>query len=714
MKRQLVAGALAAMLAAIASAVPVEKWVQTSASDFQSGDARGVSILTLGQLALAPELKPLMKSPVPHVWALAADGKGAVYAATGTEPKVLRISRGKVETIFKSPEKTDLEVLAVAVGPDGTVFASTAPSGVLYRVAPGGKAETWYKAGMAYIWALAIGPNGEVYAGTGPAGKVLRIVGKDKADTLLKAGSRHILSVAVAPDGTVYAGSGKDGFLYRVSPRGESRVVYDAAAPDIRALAFDAKGNLYFATAGAARRTTTTTSGSSTTARTSSSGSSTSSKTTTTTTNAIYRLMPSGDVARVASVSGASFYSLLWHDNRLYAGTGNNGRLYSVAGSEVARVADLDESQITALLLAGGRLLVATANSGRVYQVAADHAAQGTFVSKVRDTGSHSRWGTASWDAQTPRGTSVTIATRTGNTATPDETWSAWSRELTRAEGDHITSPPARFIQYRATLKTSRAANTPVLNEVVVAYAQSNRRPAISQLQLLTPPKPRRPTPMPMPSRGQAGSRPPIPVRTVPSRMGKPAAPASPRGPFAGTIRIMWRASDPNKDQLVYAVYFRGEDETTWKKLQDRLRGSYYDWDTHAVPDGLYRIRLVASDSPTNPPADALEGKKTTEAFVVDNTPPTVAGLAVRVGKDRSLTVTAKCSDAGSGLAEGEYSVDAADWVSIAPTDGLFDGQGEALEFKVSAQAKGEHTLVVRVRDQAGNTGAAKVVLTVE
>lgn len=742
MKRQVAFLVAAAILAAQALAVPVEKWTQTSASDFEPGDAKGMSILTLGQLALAPELKPLLADPVPHIWALAADAKGNLYAATGTDAKVLRIAGSKVETFFTSPVKTDLEILAVAVAPDGTVYASAAPSGTLFRIAADGKAEALYKAEEPYIWALALAPDGTLYAGTGPNGKVLKITAKGKATTLLTAGSRHVLSLALAADGSLHAGSDKDGFLYCISPKGESRVVYDAEGADIRAMAFDAQGRLYFATAGPSQQMptaspmastpspmpmrifgipghgnpgdggTTTEAGGAASPQPSPGGPSMP-PARTAAGNAIYRLMPDGDVVRVVGISNASFYSLLWHGTRLYAGTGNDGKLYAVEGTQIMRLVDLAESQITALLVAQGHVLIATANSGRVYQVVADHAPTGIYTSQVHDSNSHSRWGTVAWNARTPQGTSVALATRTGNVATPDETWSPWSDDLTRSEGEHITSPSARFIQYRATLKTSRPNLTPALDEVVVAYAQSNRRPVISQVQLQTPPKPRRQMPMPMPQPGQMAMPQPMPAMGAP-RAKKGDGQQSPRGPFAETLRISWQATDLNKDDLVYAVYFRGEDETTWKKLQERLNATYYDWDTHAVPDGPFRVRVVASDSPTNPPDQALEGEKITEAFLIDNTPPAVTALAVRIAKDGGLTVTAKSSDAGSGLDEGEYAIDGGDWVGIAPVDGIFDSNAEALDFKVAALAKGEHTIVVRVTDGAENTGAAKCVFKVE
>ena len=745
MRAKLLPLAAGLLLAAAAHAVPVEKWVQSSVADFERGHAKGVSILSMGQLALAPELKPILQEAVPHVWALAVAPDGAVYAATGTEAKLLRLRGEKADTFFTSPDKSDIEVLAVAVAPDGSVFAATAPSGTLYRIGPDGKAEVFYKGADPYIWSLAAAPDGSVYAATGPNGKLLRITSKGKATTLLTANAKHVLSLALAADGSLYAGTDKQGLLYQISPKGEARLVYDAEEADIRALCFGPQGTLYFATA-ATRSTSATTpampsqpSSMIITHGSSGPGDAEPGPATSTlpsprarvadqgapgarvaATNAIYRLAPNGDVVKVTSISSVAFYALLWHNNRLYAGTGNDGRLYCVEGTSMTLLANLEESQITAFAVSGGRLLVATANSGRVLQVAADHAASGTFLSDVFDTAALSRWGNVSWEGSTPRGTAITVATRTGNSAQPDETWSAWSAEHSRPQGEQLTNPPARFVQFRLTLTTSKPSLTPVLTTVVVAYAQTNRKPVVSQVQLAKPPKPRRqPIMMPQPGQLTLSMPPPssAPLTLTPPTMttttpGKQAA--SPHGPFPDLVRVGWLASDPNKDDLVYSLYFRGEDETTWKKLEERINTTFHDWDTHAVPDGYYRIRVVASDSPTNPPDQALEGERITEAFFVDNTPPSVANLAVRVAKDATVTITGQCSDAGSGLAEGEYSIDGGDWVRFVPADGVFDSAAESFEFKTKALAKGEHTIVVRVRDDAENSGAAKSVFKID
>ncbi|MFP4055810.1 MAG: SMP-30/gluconolactonase/LRE family protein [Candidatus Brocadiia bacterium] len=711
-----------AACAATARPVPVEKWVQTTRSDFENGEAKGTAVLSLGQVVLAPELEPLLEQRVPHLMALAADGRGALYAAAGLPPRLLRLREGKAAELFAPPGQADLELLAVAVGPDGAVYTSAAPSGTLFRIGPAGKSEVLYKCPDPYIWALAVAPDGTVYAGTGPNGKLLKISPRGKASVVLQANASHILSLARADDGTLYAGTDKHGFLYEVAPDGEARLAYDAEESDIRAIALAPEGQVYFATA--ALRTPSQKSSSASAARaaamrsrTTSGGSSSNPQPTKPTApgaevsaeNAIYRLAPDGDVRKVASQKGVLFYALAWHQGTLYAGTGNEGKLYRLDGSHLVQLADLEESQVMALAVAGGALHLATANTGQVHRVAAPHAPRATFLSEVYDSGSMARWGHIQWQAQVPRGTSLTLATRSGNSSRPDVSWSRWSAEYGRPQGQAVASPNARFVQYRATLETSRPGATAVLDEVVIAYLAANRAPTFEEVKIGKPPKPRRPT-----TQRKPGQRPtPRPKPTRPLTTAKQPA-TSQRGPFAERIRILWKASDPNKDDLFFAVYFRGEDETTWKKIEDRLTLNYYDWDTRAVPDGPFRLRIVASDARTNPPAQARQKAHVTETFIIDNTPPTVAELAVRLGEDRAATVTARCSDAGSGLAAAEYAIDGLEWVNVAAADGIFDSNTETLSFKTPPLEPGEHTIVVRAKDEAENPGAAKSVFHVE
>jgi len=77
---------------------------------------------------------------------------------------------------------------------------------------------------------------------------------------------------------------------------------------------------------------------------------------------------------------------------------------------------------------------------------------EGVFLSKVKDTETLSSWGRIRWHAEVGANASVRVATRSGNTGAPDNTWSEWSPLYTRAQGEEITSPRASFLQIKAVL----------------------------------------------------------------------------------------------------------------------------------------------------------------------------------------------------------------------------------------------------------------------
>src|SRR5207244_12071011 len=83
-------------------------------------------------------------------------------------------------------------------------------------------------------------------------------------------------------------------------------------------------------------------------------------------------------------------------------------------------------------------------------------------------------------------GTRVELFTRSGNTETPDDTWSNWSSAYTHADGTSITSPKARYLQWR-TVMTGTKTETPVLTSVMTAYLQRNLRPTVRSLTVHPP-----------------------------------------------------------------------------------------------------------------------------------------------------------------------------------------------------------------------------------
>jgi len=93
------------------------------------------------------------------------------------------------------------------------------------------------------------------------------------------------------------------------------------------------------------------------------------------------------------------------------------------------------------------------------------YATPGTFLSRIFDAGAVVPWGTATWTADTPAGTSLTLSVRTGNTPSPDGTWSAFT--VLPSSGAPIGSS-ARYLQYRAQLATTAPGQTPVLQSVTI------------------------------------------------------------------------------------------------------------------------------------------------------------------------------------------------------------------------------------------------------
>jgi hypothetical protein len=378
-------------------------------------------------------------------------------------------------------------------------------------------------------------------------------------------------------------------------------------------------------------------------------------------------------------------------------------------------VASVDPKQVMTLLATrDGRVIVGAAGPGRVYALSKGHAKEGAYKSQAYDAGGSARWGTLDWRGRTPDGTDIRIATRTGNVRDPEKgMWSDWSKDAVKP-GEKIESPPARFIQFRVTMRGRGDATTAVLEQYEGAYQRVNEAPRVlsvgekvSQDQA---------------ARAQALDR----FRQAmkpPARTGGPGTPSSPpsappppppEGPQPVRI-IQWQAVDPNGDSLRYDVYMRGQGEPTWVLLDKDLAQTQYAWDTSTVADGWYEIKVVAGDRADNPAETALEGFKISASVLVDNTAPVIEKLRVQVKAGGDAEVTFAARDATSRLTAAAYTIDSADqWHPLAPADGLFDGHQKEFRFTLKKLiARGPHRLAIRAADEAQNIGHAAEVIQI-
>jgi hypothetical protein len=175
---------------------------------------------------------------------------------------------------------------------------------------------------------------------------------------------------------------------------------------------------------------------------------------------------------------------------------------------------------------------------------------------------------------------------------------------------------------------------------------------------------------------------------------------------------VLWSAHDDNDDDLVYSVYYHGEGEKNWRLLKGKLTQKYYSWDTTTMPDGAYYLKIVASDSPSNPEDQALTSQRESDRFEIENTPPRIENLRADASA-AAAKVTFEGISSSSAIAKAQYSLDAGDWTIVFPDGLLSDAPKESYQIPLSGLPAGEHTVAVQIADRFENSAAAKVTFTV-
>jgi len=358
-----------------------------------------------------------------------------------------------------------------------------------------------------------------------------------------------------------------------------------------------------------------------------------------------------------------------------------------------------------------------------VFRLGPGYESEGTFESEPFDAKTFSQWGRLTWWGE--NGSSqgqAQLFLRTGNTSNPEQNWSAWNGPFGHAQGAPAAVPAARFAQWKAVFKAppTSAAETPSIGWVSLAYLPKNVAPVVDAVVLQEPGIRAQGPNVQMP----AGAAQPVQLRVPQNLPGQgpsvqrpaqiPRYEIPPQG-YAqrGFQTALWAARDDNDDDLRYAVFYRGENEKSWKALAKDHEQKYHSWETGAMPDGAYYLKVVASDAVSNPAGEGLTGERASDRFEVDNTPPAVAGLRAEAGNPEAR-IEFQASDSYSAIAKAEYSLDASDWTLIMPEGRLSDSLQEKYSILLRELAPGEHTVAVRVYDQFENTTSAKVTFVVE
>jgi sugar lactone lactonase YvrE len=723
----------------LAAAEGTRQWKETGYEEFQRGTTRGVAIRSTGQLELAPAFKAIYTSPSSFIWGITADKDGVVYAATGAPARVYRITPdGKGTVIF---EPKELQVQSVALGQDGAVYAATSPDGKVYRITrkPGGTAsapefaaDTFFDPKTKYIWDMAFDAQGRLYIATGDNGEIYRVEKNGQGAVFFKSDEAHMRVLTFDPKGNLIAGSDGSGLIYRISPAGEGFVLYSAPKKEITALAVDAAGNIYAAGTGEKRAAQASGASSPAPAPVAQGAQPTGAPVTSNVTLAgsdVYSIAPDGSPKRLWTSREDIVYALAFDaTGRLIAGTGNKGRIYAIEkNGDYTDLLKATANQVSAFAKgANGALYCSSSNLGKIFLMSNSPEAEGSFESDVKDAQIFSRWGRAEVRG---RG-NFELYARSGNVDNPDRNWSPWAR-IDLSKDARTDIPAARFIQWRAVLKPANPST--LIDEVAINYLSKNVAPVVDEVAVQVGARfqPQSHTTGPETVTINLGS--------APQLFGSPRIDATPTAnKDHGYIAVRWGAHDENDDNLVYSVYYRGDNERDWKLLKADLTDKFYSFESGLLPDGGYTVKVVASDAPSHSPEDALSDEKESQRFEVDNTAPRIENLAARV-EGQDLHVTFHAADDGSPIKRAEYSIDAGEWQYVEPVGALSDAKIENYDFtlllsnvppateepaeqkrkkgKPAATApiaapavSAEHVVVVRVYDRAENVASAKYV----
>ena len=680
----------------IASAVTTSLWEQHQRSDFESGEIKKISVSSTGDAMLSHKIDGFSKIDEARVWALVEDSEGNIYAGTGNEGKIYKIDADgqNFSLYYDSPE---VEIYSLAIGADDTLYAGTGPDGLIYKITDESTPpETILKEGDKYVWSMHLDDAGNLFAVTGLEGKVYKITPDGEVNVLFDAEEKNIVSL-VAYDGGFYAGSSGNGIIYKISDDGTANVVYQAKEKDVRNLVMDSKGNVY-----ATLITSVPIDRSSRSARPSrgasvpspqapGSGPPKENK------SFIYKIHADGTVAQVWSSPEPLISSIvLENDDNLLVGTGSNGKLFRVktdtgefaeigkcSSKDVVRIYQTKNSDNMKTILAAG-------NPGKLFQLTSDHVEEGTIESSVHNAQSLSRWGKLSWEADVLEGTSISFATRSGNTRKPDDTWNEWSDELMTPEGSQIPNADAQYIQWRAKFTTTDPGKSPTLKKVILASAQTNVEPRFTSLSV-----------------GASGRS-----SSQRSSAGPPSPSSASRGSSQASSpkrwKIEWKVEDANKDTLQFTVYYRGVDEENWQLLKKELTTPSYDWDITSIADGRYELKVVATDKLSNPVGWEKTAKKESAPFSIDNTDPNVGEIKVAPNGE-GFKITCKVSDIMNTVQKAVYKIDNDEkWKVIFPEDGIFDSKEETLLLETGKLSEGAHSITIRVTDKAQNTATGR------
>jgi len=743
-RRRFLSAVLALAFASSLAADPLTKEQEIDfGRDVASRNLKGLATRSDGRILPGPVFTDLNGPKLGEIlWTLKSSGKNRFLVGTGPNGKVQEVAFNPKDNSYTAKEIADVEetqVMSLLPLADDVVLLGTSPTAAIY-VLRDGKIVARVPLPADSVFDFLALPDGSVLAATGNPGKIFRldvkkltkagiIAGKAEDDTHLaergialfgEVRDRNVRKLARLTDGRIVAGSSPKGNVYSFAAAGGAPLFLqenrDAEVVDLlptedggfyAGIVFNGGDGQRIARGGEAKDETRDRDRDRDTPKPTFPGRST-----------VVRFSADSFPETVLSKGGLSLYRVVKHDDWLLLTAGEQGDAfgYDPAARRSLTFAGSASSQLSDVATLGdGRFLLLRNNAPGLAVLAFSPASQRELETKRIDLGQASELGALRFSRL--RGldfSALKVEASTNYGADELEGWSPWTELKLRDDAFQADGLRGRYVRYKLSL-AGKSADFQI-DKATQYHLPQNRRPSLSDFRIFPPNQGIIPVPEPPPSAVATLGQMLFPNQR--DRDNKDDAPDRRKGSFLnsqvvpapGTQIVYWVVNDSDGDGLAYTFSIRAEKSEEWTDLAVRTTESFVQFETSALPEGLYLTRLTVTEQAPRPAAQRLSYTFETDNLLVDHTAPTITAVdAKRASGNLVISVTGR--DALSMLDGAEFSLNNGTHEIVThPADGVLDGREETFTIEIPDVKTSNATSVeIILYDQSSNATTVRV-----
>ncbi|MEI6106915.1 MAG: hypothetical protein WCR49_07845 [Opitutae bacterium] len=722
------------------SADPLTKQLEIDfGKDVASRNLKGLATRSDGRVLAGPVFTDLEGPKLGEIlWNLRPAGPNHFLVGTGPEGKVQEVAFNPKDNSYTVREVADVaETQAMAVLPlaYGALLVGTSPTAALYLVKEGKNIARVPLPADSVFDLLAL-PDGSVLAATGNPGKIYRVDLAKFAKAGLSEGKvtddqaalakgvvlfgeirdRNVRRLARLADGRVIAGSSPKGNVYAFAATGGSPLILqenrDSEVVDLLPLE---DGSFYagmVTSSGESARI-----GKTAEPKADGKEKDKEEKPGFSGRSLVVRFPVDGFPETVVTKTNIAFYRLTQHQGWLLLTAGEMGdtfgydpvarRSLTFAGSASAQLNDIAP-------LGTDRFLLLRNNAPGLAVLSFAPAPVRTLETKRLDLGTASEIGGFRFSRLHGIDLSALQLEARSNYGSDElEGWTPWKPMTLRDEAFYADGLRGRYVKFR--LNVAGNATEFQLEKASLYHLPQNRRPVLTDFRIFSPNLGLIPAAEPPPNASATLAQVLFPSPREgkdDSEKRKSAIMNSQVIPQPGSQIIYWTVSDPDGDALAYTFAIRPEKATAWTELTINTTDTYVQFDTGALPEGVYLTRLTASEQSPRPAKQRLSYTFETDSLVVDRTPPVITDTQV-ARTDGKLLLTVEGTDVLSLLEGAEFVLNnGMHETVIHPVDGILDGHHESFAAEIpESKAAGANSVEILLYDAAGNSASRRLPL---